>query len=136
MNRPAPRVSDYMTANPHSIGLHHSLAEAHALMRQQKIRHLPVLAGGKLVGLIAECDARTMELLRRLNLDGVSVEEAMRPVPYAVTEGARLDEVVREMAAMKYDAAVVLRDAEVVGVFTATDATRALADLLAGGAKK
>lgn len=136
MNRAVPRVSDYMTANPHFIGLHHSLAEAYALMRQHDIRHLPVLAGEKLVGLLTESDSRTMDLLRRLDLAQITVEEAMKPVPFAVTADARLDEVAREMAAMKCDAAVVLRDARLIGVFTATDALRALVNVLAGGAKK
>jgi acetoin utilization protein AcuB len=136
MTTPIPKIAAYMTENPHSIGLHEPLLEAYARMRQHGVRHLPVLSGKRLVGLIADPDLRTVELLKRVSLDNVTVEDAMTPVPYSVTVDARLDEVVREMAAQKYDAVVVMRDADVAGVFTATDAIRALADLLAGASKK
>jgi acetoin utilization protein AcuB len=133
MAKGTPKVADYMTAHPYSIGLHQTLAEAYALMRQHDVRHLPVLAGGKLVGLVADPDVRTLERLKRYDLANVLVEEAMTPVPYAVTADARLSEVAREMVARKYEAAVVMSDSAVVGVFTAIDALRALADMLSDG---
>jgi len=95
-----------------------------------------VLVGGKLVGLIAVPDLRAFETLKDMDLRTVKVEQAMTPVPYAVTEDARLDEVAKEMAAQGYQSAVVMRDAVVVGIFTSQDALRALADLLGGGARR
>jgi acetoin utilization protein AcuB len=136
MNTTAARVSDYMTAHPHSIGLHEPLREAYALMRRHNVRHLPVLVGGKLVGLVADPDLRTIDLLERIDLARLSVEEAMTPMPFSVTADARLDMVVKQMVASRHDAVVVMRDAEVVGVFTASDALRALADALSGAAKR
>lgn len=130
MSKSIPSVAEYMTPNPHSIGLRQSLAQAYAFMREKNLRHLPVLAGAKLVGLIADPDLRTFELLKGVDLSALTVEKAMTPVPYSVTETTRLDEVAKVMAAHKYDVAVVTRDAAVVGVFTSTDAVRALADIL------
>jgi acetoin utilization protein AcuB len=130
MSKSIPSVAEYMTPNPHSIGLRQSLAQAYAFMREKNLRHLPVLAGAKLVGLIDDPDLRTFELLKGVDLSSLSVEKAMTPVPYSVTETTRLDEVAKVMAAHKYDVAVVTRDAAVVGVFTSTDAVRALADIL------
>jgi acetoin utilization protein AcuB len=136
MNNPTARVSDYMTAHPHSIGLHEPLREAYAMMRRHNVRHLPVLVGGKLVGLLADPDLRTIDLLERIDLSRLSVEDAMTPMPFCVTADARLDMVVKEMVARRHDAVVVMRDTEVVGVFTAYDALRGFADALSGGAKK
>ena len=133
MSKPTPKVADYMTENPHSIGLRQTLAQAYALMREHNVRHLPVLSGGKLVGLLADPDLHTVDLLTRFPINEIAVEQAMTPVPYAVTADTRLDVAAREMAAHKYDAVVVMRDARVVGVFTAIDALRALAATLGGG---
>ena len=44
-------ISDRMTPTPHLIGAEQSLKAAHALMRSHDIRHLPVLHGGKLIGV-------------------------------------------------------------------------------------
>ena len=125
-----PKVAQYMTPNPHSIGLRHTLADAYKLMRERALRHLPVTAGTKLVGIIEDPDLRTIELLKGADLTKVSVEEAMTPVPYCVMDTAPLNEVAREMAARKHDVVVVMKDAAVAGIFTSTDAVRALADIL------
>lgn len=125
-----PKVAQYMTANPYSIELRSTLAEAYTKMRRHQLRHLPVLAGTKLVGLVTDPDLQTLELLKGVDLMAVGVEAAMTPVPYCVTETTGLDEVAREMSMQRYEVAVVLRDAKVIGIFTASDAIRALSDLL------
>lgn len=125
-----PKVTAYMTPNPHSIDLRHSLAEAYAKMRRLNLKHLPVVAGNRLVGLVVDPDLKMIELLKGLDLTTVTVASAMTPVPYCVTESTPLDQVTREMSAQKYEVAVVMKDASVVGIFTATDALRALADVL------
>lgn len=136
MPKVALKVADYMTPNPHSIGLHDSLAKAYAKLHELQIRQMTVLLGGKLVGLLAAPNLRTVEALKDADLTAITVKQAMTPVPYAVTEDARLDEVAREMASQRYECAVVMRDATVVGIFTTVDALRALADLLGGAAPR
>src|SRR5437879_4833811 len=49
-------IRDYMTPAPHTIGVEQPLAVAAALMQAHHIRHLPVLHGGKLVGILSERD--------------------------------------------------------------------------------
>jgi acetoin utilization protein AcuB len=50
---------------------------------------------------------------------------------YSVGPDAHLDTVARTMAEHKYGCAVVLYKGKLLGVFTTTDALRALADLSA-----
>ncbi len=49
-------VSSIMTQNPICIGLNESLAVADKLFKENKIHHLPVIAEGKLVGMISKSD--------------------------------------------------------------------------------
>ena len=71
MTIPIPKVAAYMTENPHSIGLHEPLEGAYLQMKQHGVRHLPVLSGKRLVGLLAAPNLRTVELLKRASLADV-----------------------------------------------------------------
>ncbi|XXY52734.1 CBS domain-containing protein [Sorangium sp. So ce269] len=126
------RIQDCMTRSPHSIGADQRVGLARTLMRGHRIRHLPVLRGGQLVGMISERDIYWIETLKEQAGDDLLVSEAMSPCPYAVAPEAPLSAVVREMAEHKYGSAVVLEGEQVVGVFTTTDALAVLAALLAG----
>jgi acetoin utilization protein AcuB len=130
MSKAIPHIEKYMTPGPHSVGQEQPLAQAHKLMRDHHIRHLPVLHGGKLVGVLSDRDLHLIESLRDVDPEKVTVEEAMSEVVYTVAPKAPLDEVVREMAQHKYGCAVVQDNGKVVGVFTTVDAMRAFADLL------
>lgn len=121
-------IGKYMTAGPHTIGREQSLTAAKQLMHQSHVRHLPVLHGGKLVGIISE---RELEMIEALpGSKQLSVEDAMVPDVYTISEDAPLDEVAQEMARLKVGSAIVVKGGDVVGVFTAVDGLRALADLL------
>jgi acetoin utilization protein AcuB len=130
MSKPIPTIQKYMTTSPHSIGVEQTLAKAHAMMREHNIRHLPVLHGQKLMGLVTERDLRLVESLKDVDPTKVSVEEAMSTVVYSVTPDSPLDEVVSTMAERKYGSAIVMQNGKVVGIFTTVDVCRAFAELL------
>jgi acetoin utilization protein AcuB len=129
-HRVIPPIKAYMTTTPHTIGADQTMARAHDVMREHRLRHLPVLAGGRLVGVLSDRDLNMVETLRDVDPQTVRVEEAMTPDVYVVTPEAPLDEVVRDMADHKYGSAVVVDHARVVGIFTTVDACRAFADTL------
>lgn len=128
----APHVSQFMTRLPHTISLDAPLADAHALMRKYQIRHLPVLDGGKLVGLLSMRDLHLIETLRDVDVTAVPVEDAMTPEPYEVSPDAPIDEVAAVMANHKMGSVVVLDGDQVAGIFTTTDALVALLHLWKG----
>jgi acetoin utilization protein AcuB len=119
-------VGDFMTKSPVLIGADQPLSLAHQLMRKKRIRHLPVLAGGRLVGVVSLRDLHLVETLQDVDASRVRVDEAMSPDVYYVAGDAPLKRVAREMARRKLGSAVVLEGSKVVGVFTTIDALRAL----------
>jgi acetoin utilization protein AcuB len=123
-------VDRYMTANPVVISSDRTLAEAHRLMRDKKIRHLPVVDDGRLVGVVSQRDLYLLETLHSVSPDAERVREAMTAEPYTVAPDAALEQVAIEMAEHKYGSAVVLDQGAVVGLFTTVDALRALASVL------
>jgi acetoin utilization protein AcuB len=123
-------IEAFMTRSVHTIGTRSPLTEAHRMMNEHAIRHLPVLEGGKLVGMLSQRDLHLIETLRDVDPKQVLVEEAMSQDAYAVAPETPLSEVARTMAAHKYGSAVVARGAHVLGIFTTTDALQALDTVL------
>ncbi|HEY0466652.1 MAG TPA: CBS domain-containing protein [Polyangiaceae bacterium] len=130
MSKAIPSVQKYMTTSPHTIGEDQPMAVAHRMMREHKIRNLPVLRGAKIVGLVSDRDLNMVETLTDVDPRKVLVSEAMAQDPYLVSPDAALDEVVLTMAQNKYGSAVVTQHERVVGIFTTVDACRAFSDLL------
>jgi acetoin utilization protein AcuB len=132
MTKPIPTIQKYMTTQPHSIGEDQTMTTAHQMMREHRFRHLPVLKGGKLVGVLSDRDLHLVETLRDVDPNQVRVEDAMTASPYAVSPDSPLDEVVATMAQHKYGCAVVMQNGKLVGIFTTVDACRAFAEMLLG----
>jgi acetoin utilization protein AcuB len=123
-------VGRFMTPSPHVVTRGKTLAQAHQAMREKGIRHLPVVEGGRLVGLVSQRDLYLLETLKGVDVARETIEEAMTADPIAVPPDAPLEEVAEAMAARKHGSAVVVDRGAVVGIFTTTDALRALVSVL------
>lgn len=104
-----------------------SLSEASRLMRGHKIRHLPVVHQGQVVGILSQRDVYLVETLSDAGPEEIRVEEAMTHEPFLVDPEESVESVASRMAARKIGSAVVARDGKLLGLFTVTDALRALA---------
>src|SRR5579863_9453163 len=124
------KIGRYMSFCPFTIRREAPLIEAHLMMRDHQIRHLPVLEGDKLAGVISERDLQLCELTRGVDPEQTRVEEVMIRDVYTAPPDALLSDVAHEMAAHKYGAAVVVDHGKVVGMFTSVDAMEALSTLL------
>ncbi|MBX7099542.1 MAG: CBS domain-containing protein [Myxococcaceae bacterium] len=122
-----------MSLVPFTVGSDQPLAVAHKLMNEHAIRHLPVLDGGQLVGVLTQRDLHLIETLKGVDTREVPVSDAMSPEPYVVGPKATVRKVAAAMAEHKYGCAVVMEKDTVVGVFTTVDALRALNSLLDAG---
>jgi acetoin utilization protein AcuB len=122
-------IQNFMTTLPCTVGVQQSLKKAMDIMQEHQVRHLPVLEGKKLVGVLTDRDvavARSFQGAAELKVEGV-----MMPLTYSVTPDTPLEAVASHMAEHKFGSAVVQnRQGEVIGIFTANDALRALSDIL------
>lgn len=130
MQRAIQPVRRYMTSMPRTIGVEQTVATAAAIMRDEDIRHLPVLQGSALVGLLSERDVALVEALDGVDPALIRVEDAMTPIAWAPGPETPVDEVAGTMAERKYGAAVIVQHDKVVGIFTTVDACRTLRDVL------
>ena len=125
-----PTIQKFMTYVPKSIGHDQTIAQASEFMRKLHLRHLPVLKGGKLVGILTDRDINLILSFKDVDAKVVKVDEAYSADPYFTSPDAPLNEVVAIMAEKKYGCALIVDNEKLVGIFTEIDAYRALAELL------
>ncbi len=126
-------VRQYMTALPETIEDSLTLSDAKDRMFRLGGHHLPVLRDGKLVGILSHRDIAVAEALATVDYAKIPISSVMTPVPFTCGPNAHVEAVAREMAKHHYGSTVVVdpdHPTQVVGVFTTTDALRALAELI------
>jgi len=122
-------IEHFMTSALVVVDPQRSLAEASRLMRAHAIRHLPVVRGGQVVGILSQRDVYLIETLSNADPAEIRVEEAMTNEPLFVEPDEPVHLVARKMASRKIGSAVVAHNGRLLGLFTVTDALRALAVL-------
>ncbi|MBL8684583.1 MAG: CBS domain-containing protein [Myxococcales bacterium] len=130
MTKPIPTIDKYMTTSPLTIAHDASLANAQKVMTENKIRHLPVVNGDSLVGILTDRDIALISSIAGTDPHKLQASDAMTPKPYTTSPKTPIDEVVTTMAEQKIGSVVVMDNAHVVGIFTAVDALGAFAHLL------
>jgi acetoin utilization protein AcuB len=118
-----------MTREPYSVTSVDSLARVRHMMLSHSIRHLPVIDGARLVGVVSDRDIVAIEGVPGVDLDHVEVARVMSK-PVQVWGETPLDEVSELMTKRKSDCVVVQGGHGVAGIFTSSDALTALTDLL------
>ncbi len=130
MSKAIPPVQKFMTTTPHVMAPSDTIKDAHDTMRRLDIRHLPICDGKKCVGILSDGDLFRAEASVASDVSATRVDAVMSRVVYSFSPSAPVDEIVSEMAHKKLSSAVVVDNGTVVGVFTATDALTAFAELL------
>jgi acetoin utilization protein AcuB len=127
-----PTIGTVMTPSPVAIGIDETVRAAEEMMIDNGIRHLPVIESGILVGLLSDRDiAFTSNSTEPDLADRVRVRDVCSLRVYAVERDTSLESVLREMAKRRIGSVVITENGSVAGLFTATDACRCFADLLA-----
>ena len=131
MSKAEPIIQKYMTTQPYSIEAGKSLSEAKELMSKSKIRHLPVMKGGTVVGMLSDRDLRLVSGFEQVDMSELSVNDVCSTKLYTVSPDTLLSEVCPEMAENLYGSAVVVQNGKLVGIFTTVDVCKALSAILA-----
>lgn len=120
-------VGDWMTHNPVIVLPSTPLPDAYALMQERRVRRLPVMDGGRLVGIV------TLGDLRQANATTDNPEAAKMRVELVMTENVvtvtpqtLLREAAKLMIKHKVSGLPVLDGSELVGMITESDIFRAL----------
>jgi acetoin utilization protein AcuB len=114
------------------------LMDAFELMRDHRIRHVPVLDGDKLVGIVSDRDIRSALPVRHAleqgcaslgeSLLGAPVAQVMSVMPFRVAPDASIREAAQIMCREKVGALPVVERGRLVGILSAEDILWAVAE--------
>ncbi|MCL4803628.1 MAG: CBS domain-containing protein [Anaerolineae bacterium] len=135
-------VRELMTPNPVTVRPDTPVPDALRLMRERKVRRLPVVdAHGRLVGIVSDKDllyaspspATTLAVWEIPDLLGkLKIEKVMSRDVITVAEKTPLEEAARIMADRKIGGLPVMQGPDLVGIITETDLFKALLELFGG----
>ena len=125
-----PQVKDFMTPAPITIEIDQDIDVARQLMQNYECRHLPVLDGETLVGIISD---RDVNLANSLLQSGETplVRDVYVSYPYTAEPTTALEKVLRDMVDLHISSTLVVEDGKLAGIFTSIDACTAFAEFLA-----
>jgi acetoin utilization protein AcuB len=122
-------VDEFTSRAPEVVFPETPYAEICEIMRCQDIRHLPVVEGKKVVGIISD---RNLKLPSDI-INHLTAKDIMVKNPYSVALSDSLESVAFEMSKHKIGSAVVNDgNGELAGIFTTTDALNALIEVIRG----
>lgn len=131
-------VRDHMSPNPITVTKETSVLDALEIMKKHKIRRLPVVHNGRLVGLVTERDilrvspspASTLSAFEVNYLVAkMTVKDAMIKRPITVSPEMTIEEAALLMREHKIDNLLVMENEKLVGIITQTDLFEALIKL-------
>jgi acetoin utilization protein AcuB len=133
-------VKDLMTPHPITITPESSITSAERVMKENNVRHLPVVSpGGALIGLITRTTLEqvlpskltTLSVYElHYQLDKISVRQAMLRQVITVGEDVPIEQAARMMWEKKIGCLPVMRGNTLVGIVTDIDLMRTMFDLL------
>jgi acetoin utilization protein AcuB len=133
-----------MSGLPLTVRWDAQVIEAVRLMKEGKVRHLPVLDGGsRLVGIVTDRDLRQVVLDPRLQerlgvgladaLEGLTVRDIMTWAVITVRPETEIRDAARLLHQRKIGALPVVKNGRLVGILTEADVLRAFAEILGEG---
>ena len=132
------QVRDVMSREVHTVKRNDELGIADALMKQERVRHLPVLDGdGEVCAVVSQRDLFRGALLRALGfgsraeelmLKQVAVKEAMSSEIQTTAPDTPVADAARLMIERKIGCLPVIENGKLVGIVTETDFVRLVAE--------
>jgi acetoin utilization protein AcuB len=139
------QVKDRMTPNPFTVNEDSSFEDAMHMLREKKIRRLPVVnKNGRLVGIVADKDlfsaspspATSLSVFEvHYLLSKMKMKNLMTKRLITVGEDCPLEEAARIMVDHKIGSLPVLKENKMVGIITETDIFKTFVEILGGREK-
>ncbi len=123
-------VSYIMTKDVYVVQETHRLTDAVAILKKHKIRHLPVMKGNEVSGIISRTDINRLTFGALFDnqegsdeavLEMLSITQVMTSKPRTVSPNDSIRDVAEIFAKEEYHALPVVENGELKGIVTTTD---------------
>ena len=123
-------VSQIMTTNVVTLTTKNNLNDAEKLFKEHKVRHLPVVSGNKLIGILSYSDLLKIsfselsddeEKVDTTVFNMYTIEQVMAKNPVSVSPDSTIKEVTEILSNQSFHSLPVTEDGVLKGVITTTD---------------
>jgi CBS domain-containing membrane protein len=138
INKDEIPVAEIMTAHPHTLDIEDSLESARKKFEKLKLRHLPVVNGDKLMGILSLTDILRLSFGSNFGtnqyeadeaiFEMLSIDQVMKHNPKTISSKNSLREVGEILSKEEFHALPVVDNEKLVGIITTTDVIRYLLD--------
>lgn len=125
------KVANVMTKDVLTVNINHSLQEANDLFRKHHIRHLPVVSGEALIGILSQTDILRISFGNTFGeeqeggdeaiFDMLSINQVMKRSPVTVSSESTVKDAGQILADKEFHALPVVDEGKLVGIITTTD---------------
>ncbi|MHB8846276.1 MAG: CBS domain-containing protein [Nitrospirota bacterium] len=131
-------VSDWMTKKVYTIGPDEYLSDAITLMREKGIKHLPVVKGGRVKGIISDRDIKEYTPSKATTLDiyelhyllaNMKIKELMRTKVTTTASDTPVEEAAMVMLDQNICCLPVVDNGNLVGIISDKDIFHAMVDI-------
>lgn len=117
----AKTVRDAMTSNPRTADPSQSLADAAQIMKTEDVGSVPVVADGRLVGMLTDRDIAIRAVAEGVDAQSINIGDVASREPVTVEPEQDLDEALRLMAAHQVRRLPVVENGRLVGILAQAD---------------
>jgi CBS domain-containing protein len=130
-------IKNIMTSDVYSVSTNGELKEVVNLFRKHKIRHVPVVSGSEVRGIISRTDINRLtfgalfenqEGADEAVLEMLSIAQVMTAHPRTVSSDDSIKDVAEIFASEEFHALPVVDEGKLVGIVTTTDIIRYMLD--------
>ncbi len=124
-------VSKIMSKKLITLNLSNNLVEAEKLFKENSIRHIPVVSGSKIIGILSLTDLMRISYVDSYGAEEndvdtsvysmLSIEQVMVKNIIFVSSNQTIKEVAEILAKNEFHALPVIDDGKLVGIVTTTD---------------
>lgn len=123
-------VSRIMTKDVYTVNESDKLQDVATIIRKNKIRHIPVISGNAVIGIISRTDLNRLtfgaffenqEGADESVLDMLSISQVMTSNPRTINSNDTIRDVAEIFAKEEYHALPVVDEGELQGIVTTTD---------------
>ena len=132
-------VSEIMSENLITLNINNSLADAKKIFEEHTIRHIPIVSGKTIIGMLSYADILKVSFpdvtideknIETFVYDMFTIEQVMTKNIYIIPPNSTIKEVGLLLADKGFHALPVVEDEELVGIVTSTDLIRFLVEQL------
>lgn len=110
------KAKDVMTNDPATLGPDATLGEAATLMRQEDCGSIPIVDGGRLVGIVTDRDIVIRAVAAGKDARSTKVSEVMSADPVCISPDTDVDEAADVMADRQIRRLPVVEDGKLAGI--------------------